>query len=149
MNGKPITNVDDWSRFSNRAEATTWFNQDVAAVTALPGAQVILSQMIDNIEAGGEPFVLNAPLDPNNPQPGDVTCWVSWILFTVNGVEFSLEDYCGSLILRNVKANMADGDTNYKQVGHGGNTRNVTVPGKVAIQLLPAEGLAQSYLVAA
>jgi hypothetical protein len=152
FNGNPIPRAD-WNRFTTRDQATTICNLCEAAVAAIPGATIIVPLAIREASASDD-FVLTPPLDPNNPLPGDIGDW--WVEgnFAVGGgtataADYDISEWAGILSDREIQPDMGSGDTNYQQVGHGANTVNVPVPGKIAFTLLPDEGLAEVHWVPA
>jgi hypothetical protein len=150
FNGKPIPRAD-WGLFGTFGQASEIAALVIAAVEAIPGVQILSPiAVVENSVA--DDFLLTTPVH-SPPEPTDVGDWAITGNFAVGQIPeaavYRIDDWLGLLSDREIAPDPGSGDTNYTQVGHGANTMDVPVPGKIALNLLTAEGLAECYWVPA
>jgi hypothetical protein len=74
----------------------------------------------------------------------DTSIWlITGTVANSKGTQMIVVDVAGNLLSRYYTADMAQNDKNYVEEGTGATEQNQTVPGKICLQLLPSEGLAQ------
>ncbi len=125
FNGNPVPRVD-WDAFSEYGQATPIFQQVKAALATVPGFDASTENIgiVDGIESGEEPFVLNTPVS-TPPEPTDISCWEVKGNFSTSSGPYSLDESVGDLIYRSLYPNASD-----FQAGHfGGSTLHVRLLG--------------------
>jgi hypothetical protein len=82
------------------------------------------------------------------------TCPAPFGIFLIQGVveddagkSYVVNDVAGEMIYRTEFPDPDEGDSNYIQEGHGADAKDVPVPGKISLILLPEEGLAEACWV--
>jgi hypothetical protein len=153
FNGKPIPNADR-VRYGTYAAASTVFELVMAAIVALPGVMILTpARLFEN--SAGDDFILTTPIPAGGPVASTIGDWWITCVFLVgspgepNAVVYSLSEWACQLAERETNPDMAFGDTNYQEVGHGADTIDAPVPGKIAIELLADTGTAECHWVAA
>lgn len=73
--------------------------------------------------------------------PGYISIFNGFAIMQIGGVQYQLNQQLGPLAMRNSSPDMAQGDKNYVQQGHGADTVNEPVPGcKISFKLAPSQG---------
>ncbi len=113
-------------------------------MSAIPGSSIVVPLRVREASANDD-FVLTPALNPNDPLPTDVgDWWIEGVFIVAGGSEaaaYDISEWAGILSDRELQPDMGSGDTNYQEVGHGANTIDVPVPGKIAWTLLPEAGV--------
>lgn len=153
FNGKRIPNADA-EYYGYYAEATPIFADVEAAIAAIPGVMIITpAKLFEN--STGDDFVLTTPVPAGGPIASTIGDWWITCVFAVGApgdpatVVYSLSEWACVLAARETDPDQGSGDTNYQEVGHGANTVDQAVPGKIAIELLADTGTAQAHWVPA
>lgn len=124
-----------------------------AGILATPGAVVVVPLHLREASADDD-FALTYPLNAANPLPTDIgDFWIEGNFSVAGGsaeaADYDVSEWAGILSDRETAPDMGSGDTNYQECGHGANTINVPIPGKIAWTLLPTEGLAEAHWIPA
>lgn len=145
QSGSPVPQ-QNWPLFSVRGAAAELIPQYIAAAEKAGCAIVAPFALQDGIYGAAPSYYSFAVAPQPSGSLEDVSIFV--VTGTVKDAQGNIEiiaDVAGSLIKRSLQPDMAQGDSNYTQQGHGASTINVPAGGILTLSLYPTEGYGAAH----